>query len=31
VYLRYLGLPFRRSRPSHGGGPLTFAFTPGPA
>jgi hypothetical protein len=24
----YLGLPFRRSRPSHGGGPLTVAFTP---
>ena len=27
----YLGLPFRRSRPSDGGGPLTVAFTPGPA
>jgi hypothetical protein len=22
----YLGLPFRRSWPSHGGGPLTVAF-----
>ena len=27
----YLGLPFRRSWPSHGGGPLTVAFTPGAA
>ena len=27
----YLGLPFRRSRPSHGGGPLTVAFHPGTA
>ena len=24
--LVYLGPPFRRSRPSHGGGPLTVAF-----
>ncbi len=27
----YLGLPFRRSWPSHGGGPLTVAFHPGAA